>query len=428
MVRAPATRLSATIGLWWLPIGVGSVGGVVVTAGHVLGLLVVCPVLLGFASTGRLPLKTIYLPCAALAIVAAASSGPIDTALAASSQMIWGLTVAACWVSEWSLATPRTRRQVAYATAAAVSAMTLFLLLDRLRLGASAVHTSTTFAWGRSNLLSAVLLTFAALAYALLRVSLKRPTALSRGLAMSGIAAGALTSSRGSILAAGAWALLLLAKPARRNQRSSIGRRLALAVTILPALPYSIGVAYGAAEQARADVSALDQNIATRVELWGLAMREGFSSPLWGTGPGALREAAQMHLGTPYTHAHNLWLSLWQSGGLLLLLSFIILVWRAHPIRSWRAGHPLAVPALVALTIAMYEPLFEGFQGAMLGGIALGLLVLDRGRRPTELRLQPKPRAGATARHLGAGSARPQQRQESRPPPQVATRTSKNGH
>lgn len=224
---------------------------------------------------------------------------------------------------------------------------------------AAELHSSVLVAWGGSNYVGAILVVAGFWLIA-------RAAALVKGKWVLGItvvlafATAVSTLSRGAIVALAAGLLVATWRAGKTKLARALWRSTIILVPIV-----GVGL-MNAVSQQRFATTAADpsSNIDARFVLYRLALSDFISSPLVGTGWTALREETASLFGSSVSFAHNWIFSALQIAGVIAvpsLLAFIALV-----AFSVRRASLFGAPAAAAFTVAMVEPVMEGYVGALI--------------------------------------------------------------
>jgi hypothetical protein len=357
--------------LWWLPIRIGSISGAPVTLGDIGALLITAAVVLAWLGGSARPGGWIPLglSLAILPTLLVAPALPVAARLALNLIVGVGL---ACAYSVALRDSFQLRRAVGYSLAISGFCVTGTLVLIGLRDSFAELHQAADLTWGRSNYVSAVSLLAGLIAFGLLRssgIGVAKACAVMAGCA----AAPLLTLSRGSILALGVGlAVVALQELLRAGSQTRVTVLCVAAVATLFAVPL-LQSGWDDLTEIRAMSSDLEGNQESRVILWRLGWKDGADSLLVGNGPGSLRVRTLAELGYEMTHAHNMFISAFQQGGILWLSLLMYALWRMRRSMLPRPSNPYAAAAVTAIVIAQYEVLIEGWQGGWMFWTALGL-------------------------------------------------------
>lgn len=122
--------------------------------------------------------------------------------------------------------------------------------------------------------------------------------------------------------------------------------------------------------------TARDNSSELRLQFWGLALRLFEQHPLLGIGPrnfwyysGYMLEGRPY--GVPGHVTHSLWMELLSSGGLMVMVPFVLMLWRFGR-SSWRLGRMYARAGRRDIALYIYTPMFA------MGGFLVAASFIDR--------------------------------------------------
>lgn len=302
------------------------------------------------------------------------------------SGVVVGYFIARAWVTA-----DRTRVGIidlAVTVFVLTAAVQIFSLFDA---GTSLIgfHVAVELSWGESNYVAGVLV-IASLAILGRCREIERPHIWMWLVAALGIVSAILTLGRSAIIALGIGMIVFLWHVGRTTFQRFAVRSVALIS------PIFILLILNGVNDARFTGNTVNMvsGVSSRFILFDLSWNEFLSSPIWGTGWVSLRTASLDGLGASISFAHNLFFSFLQIGGLLAVPVLILAV--APSIIAISSKHAFAGATAAALTISLFEPLFEGLVGAAVAFACLNYVLRTAGELSAQRLGVPVPVRGRT--------------------------------
>jgi O-antigen ligase len=183
-----------------------------------------------------------------------------------------------------------------------------------------------------------------------------------------------IAASRGGFLGLAMVALLIVACIKGRRTRNMAILTLVGALVLYFANSGQIlrlDTIFGAASG-----TARDNSAQLRIDEWALAWQLFLRHPLLGIGPGNFWYYSGYLLegqpyGTPGHVTHSLWMEVLSSGGLIVTVPYLLLLWRFFR-RSWRLARQLAAAGRREIALYVQTPMIG------MGGLLVSATFLDR--------------------------------------------------